>query len=68
MKKLRSGLMDIFSSKLASELREPALKLSGILSHIFGIELAKDDDCKFFLLWLHLVVVVGSVLYLKKGV
>ncbi len=66
LKELMSGLTDIFSSKLDSERRESALKLSGVLSHVFGIEWAVEKDHKFFLLWLHLAVVVGPAIPAKK--
>lgn len=59
LKDVYLGLADIFSSRLDSRRRELALRLSAILSQIFGLDWAVQSEPRFLLLWLHLVVVVS---------
>lgn len=60
LKELSVGLTDIFSSKIDPTRRELALRLSAVLSQVFGMEWGIRNGPKFLLLWLHLVVVVSK--------
>lgn len=59
LKEVGVGLHDIFFSKIDPRRRNLALQFSGVLSQVFGFEWAIQQDHKFLLLWLHLVVVVS---------
>ena len=60
LKDIVCGLTDILSSKVDPRTRGLALKLSGYLSHLFGIKWAVQSRTKFLLFWLNLVSVVSS--------